>query len=83
MADLPAFNPLHHLPERMLPTASRIAAIQGYFDANGVAPTEPQVVALIGAAIPTPAYTDPLPDNFAGRNWRNPNWLKRLVQASS
>jgi hypothetical protein len=74
------FDPLNHLPDNLLPTASRIQALMDFFEQNGRAPTEEEAIALIGEPVELKDRTDPLPDGFAGRDWNNPKWLRRLQQ---
>lgn len=73
------FDPLKHLPANLSPTRSRIEALVGFYETNGRAPTEEEAIALIGEPVDHGSSTDPLPDGFAGRDWNNPNWLKRLL----
>lgn len=74
------FDPLALLPANLLPTVERIEALASFFEAEGRAPTPEEAEALVGDPVEYGAYTDPLPDGFAGRDWNNPGWLKRLVR---
>ena len=72
------FDPLDYLPQNLQPTESRLFAIMGFYEANGRPPTISEAIALCGSPVDHGTTTDPLPDGYAGRDWRNPHWLQRL-----
>jgi hypothetical protein len=76
------FDPLAVFPPNLLPTPSRLLLLINFFEQNQRAPTAEEAVALLGQGVDHGDRTDPLPDGFAGRDWRNPRWLRRLVQKS-
>lgn len=74
-----SFDPLAHLPANLFPTTERVEALVNFFVINFRAPTPAEVEDLMGPGIDHGDRTDSLPDGFAGRDWRNPDWLRRLV----
>lgn len=74
------YDPLELLPNNVMPTVTYIDAIVAFVDANYRLPTAEEVEAITQAAIDRGTTTDPLPDGFAGRTWRNSQWLRKLVR---
>lgn len=74
------FDPFDLTPVgRYLSQSQYDALVQFWLD-EGRAPTESEVEAITGPAIPTPASVGPPPDGFAGRDWSNPNWLRDIIR---
>lgn len=71
-----AFDPFRYLPKNYQPTAERIEALVAFHDEFRRAPTEQEVLDLLGAGVEFGTYTDPLPDGYAGEWWNNPRWLR-------
>lgn len=77
------FDPTSLLPQNYFAVPGDIEAIVDFVETNGRVPTSSEVDTLLGAAdFDHGTTTDPLPDGYAGRDWNNPNWLKRLVRAA-
>lgn len=73
-----AFDPFAYLTKNRMFTPTTLAAMIQFYNTNNRPPTLAEAEAIVGPTSTTPAYTDPLPDGFAGRDWDNPNWVQRL-----
>lgn len=77
------FDPFALAPEGRYLSRTQYDAIVQFFVDNGRQPDPAEVEAITGPPSPTPAFIDPPPDGFAGRDWGNPDWLQRLVRSQT
>lgn len=74
------FDPLDYVPANRFATNAELAELTQIYQDTGIPPTAEEAASIVGLPVTIASTTHPLPDGFAGKDWDNPDWGRKIRQ---